>query len=80
LVPFEISAFTLVLSFWSPTLTEPGPVAGVCVGGEDQNDLSAGQPEFGFTISFDSQDIKEATRESAGCSSAHSRFILLILV
>lgn len=32
LVPFEISAFTLVLSFWSPTLTEPGPVAGICVG------------------------------------------------
>ncbi|CAG8259589.1 unnamed protein product [Penicillium nalgiovense] len=31
LVPFEISAFTLVLSFWSPTLTEPGPVAGICV-------------------------------------------------
>jgi hypothetical protein len=42
--------------------------------GEDQNDLSAGQPEFGFTISFDSQDVKEATPESAGC------FILLILV
>ena len=34
--------------------------------GEDQNDLSAGQPEFGFTISFDSQDVKEATPESAG--------------
>ncbi|KAJ5459340.1 hypothetical protein N7530_011284 [Penicillium desertorum] len=31
LIPFEISAFTLVLSFWSQTLTEPGPVAGVCV-------------------------------------------------
>ncbi|KAJ5807959.1 hypothetical protein N7474_009228 [Penicillium riverlandense] len=29
LIPFEISAFTLVLSFWSPTITEPGPVAGI---------------------------------------------------
>lgn len=32
LIPFEISAFTLVLSFWSPTVTEPGPVAGICAG------------------------------------------------
>lgn len=30
LIPFEISAFTLVLSFWSETVTEPGPVAGIC--------------------------------------------------
>lgn len=30
LIPFEISAFTLVLSYWSKTITEPGPVAGVC--------------------------------------------------
>lgn len=29
LIPFEISAFTLVLSFWSSTVTEPGPVAGI---------------------------------------------------
>ncbi|KAJ5689858.1 General amino acid permease AGP2 [Penicillium macrosclerotiorum] len=32
LIPFEISAFTLVLSFWSPTVSEPGPVAGICAG------------------------------------------------
>lgn len=30
LIPFEISAFTLVLSFWSDKITEPGPVAGIC--------------------------------------------------
>ncbi|KAF7715230.1 Uncharacterized protein PECH_008723 [Penicillium ucsense] len=30
LIPFEISAFTLVLSFWSEKVTEPGPVAGIC--------------------------------------------------
>ncbi|KAJ5099028.1 General amino acid permease AGP2 [Penicillium argentinense] len=32
LIPFEISAFTLVLSFWSDKITEPGPVAGICAG------------------------------------------------
>ncbi|ETI26948.1 hypothetical protein G647_10047 [Cladophialophora carrionii CBS 160.54] len=32
LIPFEISAFTLVLSFWSDRVTEPGPIAGVCAG------------------------------------------------
>ncbi|KGO78078.1 Amino acid/polyamine transporter I [Penicillium italicum] len=32
LIPFEISAFTLVLSFWSDKVTEPGPVAGICIG------------------------------------------------
>ncbi|KIV92088.1 hypothetical protein PV10_06555 [Exophiala mesophila] len=32
LIPFEISAFTLVLSFWSDTITEPGPVAGIVTG------------------------------------------------
>ncbi|OQE27453.1 hypothetical protein PENSTE_c004G07243 [Penicillium steckii] len=32
LIPFEISAFTLVLSFWSDKVTEPGPVAGICAG------------------------------------------------
>merc|ERR1711939_767349 len=32
LIPFEISAFTLVLSFWSDKVTEPGPVAGVVTG------------------------------------------------
>jgi yeast amino acid transporter len=32
LIPFEISAFTLVLSFWSDKVTEPGPIAGVCAG------------------------------------------------
>jgi amino acid transporter len=30
LIPFEISAFTLVMSFWSPTIAEPGPTAGIC--------------------------------------------------
>ncbi|KAJ5887088.1 hypothetical protein N7504_011135 [Penicillium tannophilum] len=30
LIPFEISAFTLVVSFWSDKVTEPGPVAGIC--------------------------------------------------
>ncbi|KAJ5729586.1 uncharacterized protein N7483_004094 [Penicillium malachiteum] len=30
LIPFEISAFTLVLSFWSEKISEPGPVAGIC--------------------------------------------------
>ncbi|KAJ6172491.1 hypothetical protein N7470_001558 [Penicillium chermesinum] len=32
LIPFEISAFTLVVSFWSDKVTEPGPVAGLCAG------------------------------------------------
>ena len=32
LIPFEISAFTLVLSFWSDEVTKPGPIAGVCIG------------------------------------------------
>lgn len=32
LIPFEISAFTLVLSLWGDVVTEPGPVAGICAG------------------------------------------------
>ena len=28
--------------------------------GEYQNDLPTGQPEFGFTIGFDDQDVEEA--------------------
>lgn len=32
LIPFEISAFCLVASFWSPTVTEAGPVAGIVTG------------------------------------------------
>lgn len=32
LIPFEISAFGLVASYWSPTVTEPGPIAGIIVG------------------------------------------------
>ncbi|KAJ5703138.1 hypothetical protein N7488_010686 [Penicillium malachiteum] len=32
LIPFEISAFTLVVSFWSEKVSEPGPVAGICAG------------------------------------------------
>ncbi|KAJ5900029.1 General amino acid permease AGP2 [Penicillium taxi] len=29
LIPFEISAFTLVVSFWSDKVTETGPIAGI---------------------------------------------------
>lgn len=32
LVPFEISAFVLVLSFWSDKATEPGPTVGIIIG------------------------------------------------
>lgn len=32
LIPFEISAFTLVLSFWSDEVTKPGPIAGIVAG------------------------------------------------
>ncbi|WPH03973.1 Hypothetical protein R9X50_00685600 [Acrodontium crateriforme] len=32
LIPFEISAFVLVCSFWSETVTEPGPTAGIIIG------------------------------------------------
>ena len=32
LIPFEISAFTLVLSFWSDEITKPGPIAGIVAG------------------------------------------------
>ena len=32
LIPFEISAFNLVCSFWSDKVTEPGPTAGICAG------------------------------------------------
>ena len=32
LIPFEISAFTLVASYWSEKLKEPGPVAGLVTG------------------------------------------------
>lgn len=31
LIPFEITALNLVLSFWVPQITEPGPMAGFCV-------------------------------------------------
>ncbi|KAF4980693.1 hypothetical protein FZEAL_3361 [Fusarium zealandicum] len=30
LIPFEITALTFVISFWSPEVTNPGPTAGVC--------------------------------------------------
>ncbi|EOO02509.1 putative general amino acid permease agp2 protein [Phaeoacremonium minimum UCRPA7] len=30
LIPFEITAINLVLSFWNPVVTEPGPTAGIC--------------------------------------------------
>ena len=32
LIPFEISALTLVLSFWSDKIAEPGPTAAICIG------------------------------------------------
>lgn len=32
LIPFEISAINLVLSFWSDEITKPGPTAGICIG------------------------------------------------
>ena len=32
LIPFEISAFVLVLSFWSEKVTEAGPTAGIVAG------------------------------------------------
>jgi amino acid transporter len=32
LIPFEIVALNLVLSFWNEKVTEPGPTAGVCLG------------------------------------------------
>jgi amino acid transporter len=32
LIPFEISAFTLVISFWSDKIAEPGPTAGIVTG------------------------------------------------
>uniref|UniRef100_L2FS12 Amino acid permease n=1 Tax=Colletotrichum fructicola (strain Nara gc5) TaxID=1213859 RepID=L2FS12_COLFN len=30
LIPFEITALNLVLSFWNEKVTEPGPTAGIC--------------------------------------------------
>lgn len=30
LIPFEVTALNLVLSFWSDKVTEPGPTAGIC--------------------------------------------------
>ncbi|KAL4890284.1 amino acid permease/ SLC12A domain-containing protein [Aspergillus ambiguus] len=30
LIPFEITALSLVLSFWNDKVTEPGPTAGIC--------------------------------------------------
>jgi len=32
LIPFEISALTLVMSFWSDKIAEPGPTAAICIG------------------------------------------------
>lgn len=32
LIPFEISALNLVLSFWNEKITTPGPTAGICLG------------------------------------------------
>ncbi|KAF9888489.1 hypothetical protein FE257_008596 [Aspergillus nanangensis] len=30
LIPFEITALSLVMSYWNPVVTEPGPTAGIC--------------------------------------------------
>ena len=30
LIPFEITALNLVISFWSENITDPGPTAGIC--------------------------------------------------
>ncbi|KAH6869543.1 amino acid permease/ SLC12A domain-containing protein [Thelonectria olida] len=30
LIPFEITALNLVISFWSPEIINPGPTAGIC--------------------------------------------------
>ncbi|KAF7534523.1 hypothetical protein G7Z17_g13353 [Cylindrodendrum hubeiense] len=32
LIPFEITALNLVLSFWDEKITNPGPTAGICAG------------------------------------------------
>ncbi|KAG6038809.1 hypothetical protein E4U41_003644 [Claviceps citrina] len=32
LIPFEITAINLVLSFWNEGMTKPGPTAGICAG------------------------------------------------
>lgn len=32
LIPFEITAINLVLSYWNPAMTNAGPTAGVCIG------------------------------------------------
>jgi amino acid transporter len=32
LIPFEITALNIVLSFWNENLTNPGPTAGICAG------------------------------------------------
>ena len=31
LIPFEISALNLVISFWNEKVTDPGPTAGICI-------------------------------------------------
>lgn len=31
LIPFEITAINLVLSYWSGNITDPGPTAGICI-------------------------------------------------
>ncbi|KAF5025929.1 hypothetical protein F66182_1964 [Fusarium sp. NRRL 66182] len=31
LIPFEITAINLVLSYWSEDITKPGPTAGICI-------------------------------------------------
>jgi amino acid transporter len=32
LIPFEITAFSLVASYWSEKIPDPGPTAGICLG------------------------------------------------
>lgn len=31
LIPFEITALNLVLTFWAPVIAEPGPMVGFCI-------------------------------------------------
>lgn len=31
LIPFEITAINLVLSYWAPNIVNPGPTAGLCI-------------------------------------------------
>ena len=32
LIPFEITALTAIIGFWTPDIGDPGPTAGICIG------------------------------------------------